>query len=892
MNWYSKSVDIVLKELSSSESGLSREAVSEQVKKYGPNSLPEEKVSSLFSIFLSQFKSPLVYILLLAALVVYLMGEMVDAAVIFAALAINAVVGTLQEGRAQAKLSALKRFAEGTAVVIRDGLETVLPDKALVPGDIIVLREGDKVPADARVIFSSSLKVDEAAITGESEAVLKVEEVIVSEGIGTADQRNMVFRGTLVVSGHARAVVVATGLSTIVGSIAVKLSTIDADMPIKRDIEYLSRVILLVVVIASIAIFIIGVLQGIFVREMFTTAIAVAVSAIPEGLPVVVTLVLATGVSRMSARNVLVKRLQAVEALGQARIVAVDKTGTITRNQMMVSSLYTGDKFFDITGNGYEPMGDFRLDGQRIEPLNHKDVIIAGRTAVVNAAASVAFSNEKKEWERVSGDPTEAALVVLGRKLGFDIDALEQENPKMAEIPFDSHLKYHATINMFDGKSVLSITGAPEVIVSRVEEVWREGKVHKAEKKDIESINAALKKLSRDGLRVLALAINAHGLKALSPDALPPLCFVGLVGIADVIRPEVFAAVTDTQRAGMKVVMITGDHADTAEAIGRKIGIFKDGDAVLLGSEIEALSPTELSRRLGTVSVFARVSPEHKLKIIEAYRARGEAIAMTGDGVNDALSLAAADLGVAMGKIGTEVAKEAADIVLLDDNFGSIVAAVEEGRNIYRTIQKVLLYLFSTSVGEVFAITLALALGYEVPLSPSQIIWLNFVTDGFLVIALALEPKEKDLLKARWKLTKGFFNIVSVERVILMGAVMMLGTIVFYDQYLVIAPEKAGTVALTILCVFQWFNAWNCRSESTSVFASRFKDNMFLVWGLAAVVLLQIAALHNGFLQKVLRTVPLSGVDWIAILAGGFLIVAVDELRKISYRARTRAKRA
>ncbi len=891
MDWYRKTTSEIFEVFKTSDRGLSLAQAAIRLKECGPNVLPEEKIKSLSAIFFSQFGSPLVYILLIAAIAVVFIGETIDALVIAAALFINAFVGTVQEGRAQGKLAALKKFSETNALVFREGRERIIPDRELTPGDLILLREGDKVPADARLISDNALRVDEAAITGESESVSKNSGPIAKTHISLGDQLNMVFKGTLVVGGQGKAVVVATGLGTIVGNIASKLTSVDAGMPIKKDIDYLSRVILITTLLIVALIFAIGILKGFSVREMFSTAVAIAVSAIPEGLPVVVTLVLATGVARMSSRNALVKRLQAVEALGQAKVIAVDKTGTITRNQMMVSRVFAGGKLFEVTGAGYEPQGSFLFEDVAVDPLNHSELLMLGRTSLLTATARIAFLEGAGEWERISGDPTEAAVLSFAGKLGFEYEKFSRELPRLFEIPFESRLKFHASINMIEGKPLLSIAGAPEVILSHCNEIWREGQARAMTDDDRQLLASSLRKFSREGLRVIAVAANFHGLHSIKPDALPSLCSVGLLGIIDAIRPEVPDAVNQARAAGMKVVMITGDYADTAEAIARKAGIFKDGNRVLLGEEIEKYSVAELAGHLAHVTVFARVSPEHKLKIIEAYRFRGEIIAMTGDGVNDALSLSAADLGVAMGKIGTEVAKEAADIVLLDDNFSSIVAAVEEGRNIYRTIRKVLLYLFSTSLGEIFAITITIMLGYPLLLTPSQIIWLNLVTDGFLVVALALEPKEKNLLSRGYRTVKGFLiDLVGLERIFLMASVMTLGTIILFDQYVTIDPAKAGTVALTMLAVFQWFNAWNCRSTGISLFASSFRDNIFLISATVAVAALQLTALHLPFFQRILHTTPLTFAEWMTIIAAGLLIVMAEELRKVFYRTRLRTK--
>jgi Ca2+-transporting ATPase len=485
--------------------------------------------------------------------------------------------------------------------------------------------------------------------------------------------------------------------------------------------------------------------------------VSLSVSIIPEGLYVVMTIILARGVWRMSKKNALIKRLQAVEALGQARIIAVDKTGTITKNEMIVKKVYVNAEFFDIGGVGYEPKGEIRLEEIIIDPANHPELLFTGKIAAFCASARVMFSEENKQW-LVSGDPTEAAMLVLSQKLGFHKDDLEKESPLLAEIPFDYRLRYHAAIHQVEDKKMLSVVGAPETVLGLCKKVWRGGKSFLLESEERRNLEKIFLEMSENGLRVVALAKTVKPPEILKSEDIKELVFVGFLGMQDALRLEVGEALQKAVSAGMKVVMITGDHKITAQAIARDAGIFHEGDEVLTGEDIENLSDDEFAQKLKNVSVFARVTPEHKMKIINAYKRKGEIVAMTGDGVNDAPSLVAADLGVAMGNIGTEVAKEAADIVLLDDNFGSIVAAVEEGRNIYKTIKKVILYLFSTSIGEVLTITGAIFAGYPLPILPAQIIWLNFVTDGFLVVALATEPKENNLLRGNFEKPKKIFN--------------------------------------------------------------------------------------------------------------------------------------
>jgi len=882
--WHSNTIPKILVALRSRERGLTREEAIARLQEYGPNKFPEGKSDGLLLIFLRQFQSPLIYILLAAAAIIWATGESVDASVIMIVLVFNAIVGTIQEGKAQNTLLALKKVAETSATVLRDGKEIVIKDTEVVPGDIIILQEGEKVPADARIIFVNMLKIDEASLTGESEPVTKTDAVLPIDSLPVVDQKNMVFKGTNVLSGNGVAVVVATGLATEIGKIAKKIATIDTEIPLKKDISNLSRLILIAVFIISILLIIIGMLSGHTLKEMFTTAVALAISVIPEGLPIVVTLVLATGVWRMTKRNALVKRLQAVEALGQTKIIAVDKTGTLTRNEMVVQRVYSNGKIFEITGNGYEPKGEATINGKTIDPLNHPDLLFSGKIAGFCANARLSFLAETKTW-KIAGDPTEAAMIVFSEKIGFRHDTMEQEMPKIFELPFDYKKKYHATIRTVDGKNFLTVVGAPEEMLKLCKNVWHaDGSevLTEEKKKELES---AFRQLAQDGLRVVAFTINPDVEKSINPDTLPPLSFVGFFGMKDALRPEVKEAVQKVKSANIRVVMITGDHRLTATAVAKEAGIYQEGDTVLTGEEIDNMPDTELAEKLSRTTVFARVTPDHKLRIILAYRKRGEIVAMTGDGVNDAPSLVAADLGVAMGKIGTEVAKEAADIILLDDNFGSIVSAVEEGRSIYKTIKKVILYLFSTNLGETLTIVGALLLGFPLPLLPAHIIWLNFVTDGFLDVSLAMEPKEEGLLRDHFERPKKYLvDKLMAQRMLLMAVPMMIGALFLFQKYYANDMAKAWTISLTVLAVFQWFNAWNCRHESKSIFQMNPFSNKWLVLATLTIIFLQLFAIYNPFMHKFMRTVPLSLSEWLLIIPIAASIILVEEIRKFFYR--------
>lgn len=891
MDWYRKTPAEVLVILGSGERGLSEEAARRRLIEAGPNLLPAPRPETALKIFFKQFQSPLIFVLLVAAGIVFLLGELVDALVIMSVLAINAAIGAVQEGRAQNTLSALRRFLETETAVLREGREVVIADRDLVAGDVFLLKEGDRVPADGRLIHVNTLKVDESALTGESESVLKTADVLRGENLPLAEQRNMVFAGTYILYGAGRAVAAATGRQTVIGKFSARFGEIESEVPLKASIRFLSRAIIVIVLSVSALLFAGGVTTGRPADEMFAVAVAIAVSAIPEGLPVVVTLILATGVWRMGKRQVLVKRLQAVEALGQAQVIALDKTGTITANQMMVARVFVDGKTFEVSGRGYEPQGEFTLAGQAVERLNHPEILLCGKIAAFTAGAATAYFESQKEWRRLSGDPTEAALLVFAQKLGFNQGDLLRENPVLTEKPFDVSRPYHFTVSQSADGRFLAAAGAPEPLFQMSRYFWREGKSFRLDKDARAEWERRVRQLSANGFRVLALAADFAPPTGVGADSELSLCLVGLVGIHDVVRPEVGQAVAEVVGAGLRLVMITGDHLETARAIARETKIWRPGDEVMTGAELEKLNIDVLAARLPKISVFARVTPEHKLKIIEAFRHRREITAMTGDGVNDTLSLAAADLGVAMGKIGTEVAKEAADLVLLDDNFGSIVAAVEEGRNIYRLIQKVVLYLFSTSLGEILVISLAILAGYPLPLFASQIIWLNLVTDGFIVVALAMEPRSEKLLRGRFAVPRRWMvDGAMLRRILLMATVMTIGSFWVFVRFLEIEPAKATTVALTVMAVYQWFNGWNCRSASSSVFSRRWLGNRFLVVGTVLAVGLQLAAVYLPFFQRVLRTVALGWREWLVIIAVAFSIILAEELRKSWGRFRRRRR--
>lgn len=884
--WHAQQTEETFRVLNTSDQGLTHIEAARRLKESGPNALPEAKGESYLAIFIRQFKSPLIYVLLAAGGVMLFMHDTVDAILILIVLVFNALIGSIQEGRAQNTLNALKHFVETNATVIRDDKELIIPDTEVVPGDIVVLQEGEKVPADARIFLSHSLRVDEAALTGESVPVAKTKDVLPEPNLKTSEQKNMVFKGTYITAGNGKAIVVATGADTVIGKIAKEITTAASEIPLQANIRYLSRLIIGVVFGVVGFLFVFGIAVGNTAQQMFGTAVALAVSVIPEGLPIVLTVVLATGVWRMGKRNALVKRLQAVEALGQARVIAVDKTGTLTKNEIIVEKAYVDGTFFDVSGTGYEPIGNVTKEGQKVTVEEHAVLAAAARISALTSNAQAMYIEDESRW-RVSGDPTEAAMLVFAQKLSVHKDALEQALPLLDELPFDSDEKYHAVLHKGEGKHVLSVAGAPEVLLSKCHAIRHLKTIIPITAKEKKELEEHFLAMSEQGLRVVALAEKHMTAKTLTKQDVNHLTLIGFLGMKDGIRPEVPDAMERAIAAGMRVVMITGDHKVTATAIATEAGIYKEGSTVITGAEIDALSDNQLAERIRTVSVFARMTPEHKLRIVQAYKKNGETIAMTGDGVNDAPSLVAADLGVAMGRIGTEVAKEASDIVLLDDNFGSIVSAVEEGRNMYKTIKRVILYLFSTSAGEVFTIVGALVIGVPLPLLPTQIIWLNFVTDPFLNIALAMEPKEKGLLKGSFERPKKYLiDKLMVQRMPLMALAMAVGTLSLFSMYYADDMAKALTISLTVLAVFQWFNAWNCRSETESVFAMNPFSNMFLILAMGVVAMLQVFVVYTPFLQGLFHTTALTLAEWMLVFAVASSIIVVEEIRKLVYRMR------
>ncbi|MBI4253326.1 HAD-IC family P-type ATPase [Candidatus Uhrbacteria bacterium] len=869
--------------------GLTYTEAAQRLAKHGPNKLPEKADEALFAVFTRQFASPLILVLCASSIILFFLQHITDALVILFVLVFNAILGTIHEGRANRTLRALKNLSQTSAQVLRDGRIAILPDSALVPGDVIILTEGEKIPADARVTQSNGLRINEASLTGESIPVDKEDRALRAAHIPIAEQVNMVFKGTIVVAGNGRAVVVKTGTATEIGKVGMSISGIKSEIPLQKELRTLSNAILLGGACVGVILVVLGLATGLSLIDIFTVVVTLSVSVIPEGLPIVITLVLANGVWHMATRRALVKKLQAVEALGQAQVIAVDKTGTLTKNEMVVRSLYVNSTWFDVSGTGYDPTGILtRQDGSPLDAQNDDGVRTLNRIAALTSNATVAFDEKTKEWS-VRGDPTEAALVVLAKKIGLPQEDLERDVPRIAELPFHYKEKYHATLHHGKNRYFINVAGAPEMIMDRSHSLYENKKILPLNAARRAALEEQIRNASERGLRIICFAFfqaEGNSLSLLEPTHINKLTFVGFCCLEDSLRSDVRASVSAAQYAGIRVVMLTGDHATTARAIATQAGIYREGDRVLTGDEIDALTGEELGQALERTTVCSRVTPEHKLNIIQGYKLRGEIVAMTGDGVNDAPALIAADLGIGMGKIGTDVAKEASDIILLDDNFSSIVAAIEEGRAIYKTTRKVVLFLFGTNLGEIMLIVTSFFIGVPLPLIPAQIIWLNLVTDSFLDVSLAMEPKERGLLSKSFIRGRRLVDASMIPRMLTMSLPAAVGALVLFSLMFQDDMGKASTITLTTIAIAQWFNAWNCRSEYASVFCTNPFSNRTLVGALGVVVALQLAAVYTPFLQTVLHTEPLTLMEWLLSIALASSVIIAEEIRKMVTRAR------
>lgn len=888
VRWHALDPARALRTLNTDPDGLSDQEAADRLVRYGANEIRAGEEEPWWRLVLSQLRDPLIYILLVAAAVSLAVQHYTDAGVILAVVALNAVIGYVQESRAQEAMRALARLVAPMAEVLREGRTRRVLARALVPGDVVLLSSGAKVPADLRLLKTVGLEVDESALTGESVPVRKDADQVVEGRPVAGDQVNMAFAGTTVTRGRARGVVVRTGPATEVGRIAEAVHEVGlTQTPLQEAVHAFGRRVGVALVVLAVAVVALGVVRGLPPVEIFMTAVAMAVSAVPEGLPIVLTVTLAIGVGRMASRGAIIRKLPAVETLGSTTVVASDKTGTLTRNQMTVREVWAGGRTFRTTGGGYAPEGEFRLEGTAAALEEHSTLRETLRAGVLANEADAAMTDADGH---PLGDPTEVALLVAAAKAGLDPATLRVEHPQLDLLPFEPDRRYMASLHREDGVERVYLKGAPEAIVDRcVSRVGESG----PEPMDPQAVLNAARDMAGRGLRVLAMAYRPCDTERLDPDALEGgFVFCGLQGMEDPVRPEAIGSVRAVQRAGIQVLMLTGDHVETAQTIGRQLGLGRKETRAVEGRELEGMPDEDLDRLLDAgVEIFARVAPEHKLRIVQRLRSRGEVVAVTGDGVNDAPALRAAHLGVAMGIAGTDVAREASDMVLSDDNFATIRAAVEEGRIVFSNVRKVTFFLLSTAVGEVITILAALAAGWPLPFVAAQILWINLVTNGIQDVALAMEPAEPGLMERTPRRPgEGILDRRLLERLGGVGLVLAAGTLgVFWWSLSATGNlETARTMAMTQMVVFQFFHVFNCRSLDRSLFRINPLSNRFLFVGIVAAGLAQIGVVYWGPLQNVFRTVSLTAGQWGIMVAVGATVILGGELDKWWNRRRRR----
>ncbi|WP_201713744.1 cation-translocating P-type ATPase [Rossellomorea arthrocnemi] len=854
------------------QNGLSTDDVVNRRKQFGYNQLEEAEKQSALLLFFSQFKDFMVLVLLAATLISGLLGEYIDAIAIIAIVFINGFLGFFQERKAERSLQALKELSAPQVSVLRDGKWVKIVSKEVIIGDIIRFASGDRIGADVRLIETNNLEIEESALTGESVPVTKSTKPLNGENMSLGDLENMAFMGTMVTRGNGIGVVTSIGMKTAMGQIADMIQKAETmTTPLQRRLEELGKILITVALVLTALVVGIGVIQGHDMYTMFLAGVSLAVAAIPEGLPAIVTVALSLGVQRMIKKKAIVRKLPAVETLGCASVICSDKTGTLTQNKMTVTHLWSGGRTWTVTGTGYEPDGQFYNGEQRVTPHSEnalQQLLTFGM--LCNHAELV--TREKSFF--VDGDPTEGALLVAGLKAGLSREGLQKKFTIVKEFPFDSTRKMMSIIVVDQNGKHFSVTkGAPDVLVGKSESILWEGKLHPKSREITEKVEGAIGEMSSNALRNIAIAykpIKDRAVETLmEADIEEGVTFIGLQGMIDPPRPEVKQAVKECRGAGIKTVMITGDHVLTAKAIARQLGILRNKDRVMDGKELNQMEVHELEEIVDDVSVFARVSPEHKLKIVKALQNRGHVVAMTGDGVNDAPAIKSSDIGVAMGITGTDVSKESSSLVLLDDNFATIKSAIQEGRNIYENIRKFIRYLLASNVGEILVMLFAMILALPLPLVPIQILWVNLVTDGLPAMALGLDKPEDDVMKRKPRHPKeGVFarglGWKVVSRGFLIGGATLLAFMLSYKAH----PDHlayAQTVAFATLVMAQLIHVFDCRSE-VSVFSRNPFGNMYLVFAVLSSLLLMLLVIYIPSLQPIFHTVPIVVKDWFLII--------------------------
>ena len=873
--WHTLTVEATFERLKSTRDGLTSEEAARRLEQFGPNELQAGGRVSPWAILLEQFKNVLIIILLVATALSAFLGHGVEAIAITVIVLFAVILGFLQEYRAERAIEALRELAAPAATAIRDGKERDVSARDLVPGDVIVLATGDKVPADVRLIEAINLQTNEAALTGESAPVEKQTRPLDNEKLSTGDRTNLAYAGTLVTYGRGRAIVMATAMNTEFGKIARMLETVETGKtPLQENLDRVGKVLARAAFALVIIIVAFGLLRGQPFIEMLIFGVALAVAVVPEALPAVVTISLALGVKRMIKRHALVRRLSAVETLGSTSIICSDKTGTLTKDEMTMRKCYVGNQMFEVSGTGYEPRGLFSLNGQTVKPT--ESLILLLRAAALASDARLERTGQDK-WE-IKGDPTEGALVVAAAKAGLDKAELEKAFPRKHEIPFSSETKRMTTLHSSPNATIAYSKGAPEFILdSCVRQLNGEGEIELSKANRAEIIHTA-QEMASEALRVLGIAYKrGAGIE----DAEREMTFLGLVGMIDPPRAEAEAAVKECKEAGIKVVMITGDHPLTASAVASELGILNSG-RLMIGAELDGIGEDEFSSQVESIEVYARVSPAHKLRVLTALKERGHIAAMTGDGINDAPALKKADIGIAMGITGTDVTKEASAMTLTDDNFASIVAAVEEGRGIFSNIKKYLMYLLSSNIGEIGLMAGATVAGLPLPLSAVQLLYVNLATDGLPALALAVDPPEGDLMKRPPRDPRTGIFTRPVVILMLVGGIW--STVINLGLFMWAfnsgrSVQEAMTMTFVSLVLIQFFKAYNFRSDRHSVLRRPFANkwlNLAILWELFMLGLI----LYVPFLENVFGTLALPLKDWLIIVAAALTVSPVLELAK------------
>ncbi|PSA96159.1 calcium-translocating P-type ATPase, SERCA-type [Bacillus atrophaeus] len=862
--------DLVEATNTSMKQGLTEKEVKKRLETHGPNELQEGKKTSALVLFFSQFKDFMVLVLLAATLISGFLGEYVDAIAIIAIVFVNGILGFFQERRAEQSLQALKELSTPHVMALREGSWVKIPSKELVPGDIVKFASGDRIGADVRIVEAKSLEIEESALTGESLPVVKHADKLKKPDVSLGDITNMAFMGTIVTRGSGVGIVVGTGMKTAMGKIADMLESAGTfSTPLQRRLEQLGKILIVVALLLTVLVVAVGVIQGHDLYSMFLAGVSLAVAAIPEGLPAIVTVALSLGVQRMIKQKSIVRKLPAVETLGCASIICSDKTGTMTQNKMTVTHVWSGGKTWNVSGVGYEPKGAFTLNGKETSADHHKPL----QQMLLYGALCNTSIIEKKDGEYIlDGDPTEGALLTAARKAGFSNDFVQSHYRVIEEFPFDSDRKMMTVIvEDRDKKQYVITKGAPDVLMQRSANIFYDGSAELFTKGRKSEADAVLKHLASQALRTIAVAFKPlkAGEKPTMEQAEKDLTLLGLSGIIDPPRPEVRQAIKECREAGIKTVMITGDHVETAKAIAKDLRLLPKRGKIMDGQMLNELSSEELAGVVDDVYVFARVSPEHKLKIVKAYQENGHIVAMTGDGVNDAPAIKQADIGVAMGITGTDVAKEASSLVLVDDNFATIKSAIKEGRNIYENIRKFVRYLLASNVGEILVMLFAMLLALPLPLVPIQILWVNLVTDGLPAMALGMDQPEGDVMKRKPRQPKeGVFarklGWKVISRGFLIGIATLLAFIIVYHRN----PENlayAQTVAFATLVLAQLIHVFDCRSE-TSIFDRNPFENLYLIGAVLSSILLMVIVIYYPALQPIFHTVPIKPGDWLLVI--------------------------